>query len=912
MNITCFGTCDMIWTGPFIKGLKDSGNNILALAHSNTSMGSNIYHLIKYKDKIIKSDLIIIGISEESSRNEIIESHEKLSLYFYNELVKINKKVLVIIWHYVNMYTQDGVVYDYSKTQENLCKHFGFNYIDLFTYFKDKNIFDFYNNQIDKHHPIYDTVYLFAMEVSKNIDKFNYPMKVIEDYNIDFNVLDNNTLQYKNTLKVRNHLQNQNIIKLENTQITFPPSVYDHYLVSIHTWNRALGMDNSNYGLIKITTSNTATNLTLWGWEHIADLYLNEYRIDENFIVKTIKNFDSPKEFRCINVSNFSEKVGIIGFLISNKTIKSIKKIELQNNSDFNFNHIGDIFIQLQNVVNDYYKRIKQDIAYLDQLKNEIVQDRKNWNYKGVKEKYKKIVALNNKYIFTYLDFLYNIGDYQEIIDITTDLKVFENEEFYKSYQDYNKMWAIFNLVKFYYLINIEDLSSNDSERKLYASYKFLDIKHLNNVLKDKNFYKDHWSFTFIINAIFNKLVENNRLDIEVANNIIQYLNKYNTSKDRKKYIVKTIVHYFILKSKSFFNFNYNLIFLIDCLKDNDLGGKELQKLVYSLIKLHGLNNINTLQKNLNNIKVAVCMSGPLRGDYIKSLELLKNNILLPLNADLFVHTWENTRLYTGFRGGNIWHSLFGSEISNKAVGEIINKELLQKLLPNTFKVLSAEIILKTEYDFFNNVNPTNILIDSEKNFENSFKDYQLLKYSRTQNLNISKMFYGIQKSLELMLQHEIKNNIKYDFIIRLRPDVPILEQITLEKIQKIQNGQIQVSFTEFGMDDTTFIGRRIDMIKLMQYFHYVDSLKKLDIFNINEDSPHDTLISYLIYNGLENVDYKIIKSSDISFCTKSIRPDFDEALQEDFKNIQDENLKKKLIDFFEEIKKQTRVVKIQ
>lgn len=912
MNITCFGTCDMIWTGPFIKGLKDSGNNILALAHSNTSMGSNIYHLIKYKDKITKSDLIIIGISEESSRIEIRESHEKLSLYFYNELAKINKKVLVIIWHYVNMYTQDGVIYDYSKTQENLCKHFGFNYINLFNYFKDENIFDFYNNQLDKHHPIHDAVYLFAKEVSKNADKFNYPMQVIENYNIDFEVIDNNNLRYENVLKVRNHLQNQNIIKLQNTQITFPSSIYGNYLVSIHAWNRAIGMDNSSYGLIKITTSNTATNLTLWGWEHIADLYLGEYRIDENFNIKTIKNFDSPKEFRCINVNNFSEKVGIIGFLISNKPIKLIKKIELHNNSDFNFNHIGDIFIQLQNVVNDYYKRIKQDITYLNQLKNEIVQEKKNWNYKGVKEKYKNILALNNRYIFTYLDFLYNIGDYQEMIDIITKLKVFENEEFYKSYQDYNKMWAVFNLVKFYYLINLEDLSSNDNERKLYASYKFLDAKHLNNILKDKNFYKDHWSFAFAINAIFNRLVENNELDIEIADNIIQYLNKYNITKDRKKYIIKTMVDYFILKDKNFFKFNYSLIFLINCLKDDELGGQELQKLMYSLIKLHGLSSANIFQENLNNIKIAVCMSGPLRGDFNQSFGFLKQNILEPLKADLFIHTWEDTRLYTGFRGGNIWHSLFGNYISTKALGEIRNKELLEKLLPNTFKVLSTEITVKTKYDFFNNINPTGILIDNEKDFENRFKDYPLLKYSRTQNLNISKMFYGIQKSLELMLQHEIKYNLKYDFIIRLRPDVPILEQITLEKIQKIKNGQIQVSFTEFGMDDVAFMGRRLDMIKIMQYFQYVDSSKKLDTFNIGEDSPHDTLISYLIYNGLENIDYGIIKNSDISFCTKSARPDFDKALQEDLKNIKDENLKQKIIDFFEEIKKQTNVVKVQ
>lgn len=912
MKITCFGTCDMIWTSPFINGLKDSGNNILALAHSNTSMGSNIYHLIKYKDKIIESDLVIVGISEDSSRKEIRDSNERLSLYFYNELIKLNKKILVVIWHYVNMYTQDGAIYDYSHQHEKLCKHFGLNYINLFKYFKDNNIFSFYNNQLDKHHPIYESIYLFAKELCKNFDRLKPSTAASKNYDINFSILDNSILNFKNIIKTRNHLQNQHIIKLEDSDIVFPADFFGWNLISVHSWSRAVGMDNSSYGLISIKTTNLTTNLTLWGWEHIADLYLGDYVIDEHCNIKVINDFDNAKEFRCINVNKFSKKVGIIGFLVSNKAVAEIEKIKLQDNFDYNLNDIANIFILLQNFTTQYNKRVQSNIGDIHILKTEVANNMKLWEYKSVKECYKKIIVLDKNNIFSYLNFLYNIGDYDEIITIFEQYKIFANQATYKTYIDFDKMWGVLELVKFYNLITIEDLSSNDLEKRLYASYKFLNAEQLKFVFKNENIYKDHWSFAFIINAILNKLINCNSLDVDIANKIILYLKNSNKefSKERKKFIIKNIVEYFTQKDKKFFTFNFNLIYLIDKIKDNELGGIELQKLLYSLIKTYGLIYENLPIKELKDLKVAVCMSGPLRGNFDKSLDLIKKNILIPLNADLFVHTWDTTRLYTGFRGGNIWKSLFGSNISSKQVEEIANKELLEQNLPNTFQILSTEIVCKTEYEFFKNINAKNVLIDNENIFEDNFKNYPQLKYSRTQNLNILKMFYGMQKSLELMLDYEKQYNTMYDFIIRLRPDIPILEQISLEKLQKIESGKINSIITEFGMDDIAFIGRRLDMVKLMSYFDYINSFKKLDVFNIQEDSPHDTLISYLIHSGLVSVNYGLIKTSHISFCTETLRPDFDEALKLDLKNIQDENLKQKIIVFFEEIKKQTKVVK--
>lgn len=52
-NIVCFGTCDMLWNGGFIAGMKEFGVNVTTFGFSNISSGSHIYNLKRKKMKVL-------------------------------------------------------------------------------------------------------------------------------------------------------------------------------------------------------------------------------------------------------------------------------------------------------------------------------------------------------------------------------------------------------------------------------------------------------------------------------------------------------------------------------------------------------------------------------------------------------------------------------------------------------------------------------------------------------------------------------------------------------------------------------------------------------------------------------------------------------------------------------------------
>lgn len=138
---------------------------------------------------------------------------------------------------------------------------------------------------------------------------------------------------------------------------------------------------------------------------------------------------------------------------------------------------------------------------------------------------------------------------------------------------------------------------------------------------------------------------------------------------------------------------------------------------------------------------IALLLSGETRKykDNYKSILDSINNIDC-YNIDVFIHTWEEI-------GAPIWK------------GKKYN-----------FNHIDLESI-KLEY------NPTIINVESKQDWHNGEDNLNQIAYYQDSkpNLNYLYMFYGWLKVFLLFKKYTKKNNKKYDFIIRTRPDLKIL-----------------------------------------------------------------------------------------------------------------------------------------
>lgn len=140
------------------------------------------------------------------------------------------------------------------------------------------------------------------------------------------------------------------------------------------------------------------------------------------------------------------------------------------------------------------------------------------------------------------------------------------------------------------------------------------------------------------------------------------------------------------------------------------------------------------------------------------------NNIILPLNAHVFVHSWNKVDSFEQGTGEFGYHrevdatpnllssipNIIGFEISDAS---IVLGELLSKAKPF---IRYRDIITKNE----------------------KYKHLQRLKQGA-----FSSNFYSVKKSIELVEGWSKHTNIKYDIIIKSRMDVkPIVDRVVLEK----------------------------------------------------------------------------------------------------------------------------------
>ncbi|NDJ26470.1 hypothetical protein DMB95_00645 [Campylobacter sp. MIT 12-8780] len=134
---------------------------------------AKISDIFRHKELMLQADLIIA----ESNLIDNTNSHTPLDhavrniYWLMQELYKLQRKVLILILPFKD----DDRVKITNKTYAKLAFDYGFNLIDMYSFYKEKNVLDFYMNKIDPFHEINAIMQELGRNIVENIDNFHFP-----------------------------------------------------------------------------------------------------------------------------------------------------------------------------------------------------------------------------------------------------------------------------------------------------------------------------------------------------------------------------------------------------------------------------------------------------------------------------------------------------------------------------------------------------------------------------------------------------------------------------------------------------------------------------------------------------------------------------------------------------------------
>ncbi|MCV3339970.1 hypothetical protein L8W66_03785, partial [Campylobacter lari] len=268
--------------------------------------------------------------------------------------------------------------------------------------------------------------------------------------------------------------------------------------------------------------------------------------------------------------------------------------------------------------------------------------------------------------------------------------------------------------------------------------------------------------------------------------------------------------------------------------------------------------NIN-MQKNY---RVAICISGALRGEYKITLNNIYDKIAKPLKADIFLFSWELAAIkWPGITGGSQWITrVLPKYIQTQCPDFLKETHNFKKLMPYTFNKLSIPKLEKIN-------NKLNKRTRGKKSFSGLnfvFNDFFLENendFNQRYNgcTNMFKMWYGIHKVFSLMQKYENENNIRYDYIIRIRPDILVENKITKHSLFNVRFDSIELirNYVSGLPHDLYAFGTRSVMEHYMNFWEISNDIA---MFKQHQEmsAPHSKLHEYLLGFGIKTCISKI------------------------------------------------------
>lgn len=254
--------------------------------------------------------------------------------------------------------------------------------------------------------------------------------------------------------------------------------------------------------------------------------------------------------------------------------------------------------------------------------------------------------------------------------------------------------------------------------------------------------------------------------------------------------------------------------------------------------------------------RVAICVSGIFRNGDVASKGLVKN-LIEPLNADVFVHTWNVEDSWPGRTGGVNMVRIFGPRRA-----EILPLELRNiNKFNSAFKNVASKLAERKYIDFSKNrlqdlLPVKKAVIESEEAFFKSIKDKGVEKsglLSHQGNYNQAKQFYKMHECFQLMLEHEREANIKYDYVVRVRPDYLIRDKVTMRSLKRASGNRLLIDrFYSTRPSDNLAISNRKTMGKYFSVWPAMLQSEKLSPFTEYRSAlGHDLLFLWFLKNNI-------------------------------------------------------------
>jgi len=194
-------------------------------------------------------------------------------------------------------------------------------------------------------------------------------------------------------------------------------------------------------------------------------------------------------------------------------------------------------------------------------------------------------------------------------------------------------------------------------------------------------------------------------------------------------------------------------------------------------------------------MKIAVCISGQMR-NFHTTIESLKKYLLDLHDCDLFIATWTDSGISTDV--GRLFPKGVGEYFSNQLEND--SKYFISKYSVLVPDFIEKKCVLPSDLKIYPNLK-SYIIEDMPDNYESDkvlggvyYPNVLQKSYPRRYH-NLS-MFYKINQCNDLKRDYEKKYNIKYDLVVRIRPDLILLENL-IPKIYNPDNLYIKEGMTK-------------------------------------------------------------------------------------------------------------------
>lgn len=423
------------------------------------------------------------------------------------------------------------------------------------------------------------------------------------------------------------------------------------------------------------------------------------------------------------------------------------------------------------------------------------------------------------------------------------------------------------------------------SEEKL-ASLKQTLLMMISNEKKEDTFF-----INMIMSFYLTLLLESSKIVLDrnqVIDLIVFFKNAKKTEQLRRNtcylqlfdYVLEHDIQGFFRLPKQ--NFNH-LTYLQHAIVDTPYLDKPLRDIWFEIFKNKVKQN-NNLSRYPRKLKFAICISGSYR-NHQHCLESVKENLIDPLEADVYIHTWDQMSYWTGYGGApSVWRT-FGSD-AQKVLPEKyhIDLERLTPFIPKANGILRTPLTQPLDPALFETIfKPKELIVESEKAFTDSLINPEGFSRHRG-TLNQIKMFWGIKRAFDLALA-----NGKYDIIIRVRPDVKITEKIMPEFFEGVENNVFYSRvWPTTGIADIMFYAT--DSV-IYAFTRLVDQMMELQELSPYQEYPNydcHALLAAWVYESNFQLNNKYIPGF-IDVNPKIPLSGLREALEADIQNLTDE-----------------------